>query len=154
MGCVRRRGKSWNAQVRVAGWQSFTKTFGKKSDAVRWIQELEQSAKVMCVQVPDKPGFAKESKAEAIAGGEEGPSLGPEEGMLRMMGQQEGLEAAAGWLDTNLPKEGGACQCLEIEAHSFPLAFIRLGNVYAYIGRSTRLSLGSSWARKAPISPR
>ena len=104
------------------------------------IQELEQSAKVMCVQVPDKPGFAKESKAEAIAGGEEGPSLGPEEGMLRMMGQQEGLEAAAGWLDTNLPKEGGACQCLEIEADSLPLAFIRLGYVYAYIGRSTRLS--------------
>ena len=45
MGCVRRRGKSWNAQVRVAGWQSFTKSFGKKSDAVRWVQELEQTLK-------------------------------------------------------------------------------------------------------------
>ena len=43
MGCVRRRGKSWNAQVRVAGWQSFTKSFGKKSDAVRWVQELEHT---------------------------------------------------------------------------------------------------------------
>ena len=45
MGCVRRRGKSWNAQVRVAGCQSFTKSFGKKSDAVRWVQELEQTLK-------------------------------------------------------------------------------------------------------------
>ena len=25
MGCVRKRGKSWNAQVRVAEWRSFTK---------------------------------------------------------------------------------------------------------------------------------
>ena len=31
MGCVRKRGKSWNAQVRVAGWRSFTKSFSKKS---------------------------------------------------------------------------------------------------------------------------
>ncbi len=45
MGCVRRRGKSWNAQVRVAGWQSFTKSFSKKSDAVRWVQELEKTLK-------------------------------------------------------------------------------------------------------------
>ena len=45
MGCVRRRGRSWNAQVRVAGWQSFTKSFNKKSDAVRWVQELEQTLK-------------------------------------------------------------------------------------------------------------
>ncbi len=43
MGCVRRRGNSWNAQVRVAGWQSFTKSFRKKSDAMRWVQELEQT---------------------------------------------------------------------------------------------------------------
>ena len=40
-----RGGDSWNAQVRVAGWQSFTKSFGKKSDAVRWVQELEQTLK-------------------------------------------------------------------------------------------------------------
>ena len=45
MGCVRRRGKSWNAQVRVAGWQSFTKSFSKKSNAVKWVQELEQTLK-------------------------------------------------------------------------------------------------------------
>ena len=42
---MRRRGKSWNAQVRVVGWQSFTKSFNKKSDAVRWVQELEQTLK-------------------------------------------------------------------------------------------------------------
>ena len=34
MGCVRKRGKSWNAQVRIAGWRSFTKSFKSKSDAV------------------------------------------------------------------------------------------------------------------------
>ena len=42
MGCVRKRGKSWNAQVRVAGWRSFTKSFSKKSDAVIWMNNLEQ----------------------------------------------------------------------------------------------------------------
>ena len=45
MGCVRRRGRSWNAQVKVAGWQSFTRSFSKKSDAMRWVQELEQTLK-------------------------------------------------------------------------------------------------------------
>jgi hypothetical protein len=38
MGCVRKRGKSWNAQVRIAGWRSFTKSFKSKSDAVCWVQ--------------------------------------------------------------------------------------------------------------------
>ena len=42
MGCVRKRGKSWNAQVRVSGWRSFTKSFSKKSDAVIWMNNLEQ----------------------------------------------------------------------------------------------------------------
>ena len=41
MGCVRKRGKSWNAQVRIAGWRSFTKSFKLKSDAVSWIEETE-----------------------------------------------------------------------------------------------------------------
>jgi len=41
MGCVRKRGKSWNAQVRVAGWRSFTKSFKSKSDAISWIEETE-----------------------------------------------------------------------------------------------------------------
>ena len=45
MGCVRKRGKSWNAQVRIAGWRSFTKTFKFKSDALRWIEETEQKIK-------------------------------------------------------------------------------------------------------------
>jgi len=42
MGCVRKRGKSWNAQVRLAGWRSFTKTFPSKSDANSWVNELER----------------------------------------------------------------------------------------------------------------
>jgi len=41
MGCVRKRGKSWNAQVRVSGWRSFTKSFKSKSDAISWIEETE-----------------------------------------------------------------------------------------------------------------
>jgi len=38
---VRKRGKSWNAQVRVSGWRSFTKSFARKSDAISWIEETE-----------------------------------------------------------------------------------------------------------------
>ena len=45
MGCVRRRGKSWNAQVRIAGWRSFTKSFKTKSDAVCWVQQTEHQLK-------------------------------------------------------------------------------------------------------------
>ncbi len=51
MGCVRKRGKSWNAQVRVSGWRSFTKSFSKKSDAVIWIKELEH--KLRSTPLPD-----------------------------------------------------------------------------------------------------
>ena len=45
MGCVRKRGKSWNAQVRIAGWRSFTKSFKSKSDAVCWVQQTEHQLK-------------------------------------------------------------------------------------------------------------
>jgi len=45
MGCVRKRGKSWNAQVRIAGWRSFTKSFKTKSDAVCWVQQTEHQLK-------------------------------------------------------------------------------------------------------------
>ena len=45
MGCVRKRGKSWNAQVRIAGWGSFTKSFKSKSDAVCWVQQTEYQLK-------------------------------------------------------------------------------------------------------------
>jgi len=51
MGCVRKRGKSWNAQVRVSGWRSFTKSFSKKSDAVAWINDLEN--KLRSASIPD-----------------------------------------------------------------------------------------------------
>ena len=41
MGCVRKRGKSWNAQVIISGWRSFTKTFKIKLDATEWISSFE-----------------------------------------------------------------------------------------------------------------
>jgi len=41
MSNVRKRGNSWTAQVRIAGWRSFTKTFKKKTDAVAWSVHLE-----------------------------------------------------------------------------------------------------------------
>ena len=42
MGCVRKRGKSWNAQVRISGWRSFTKTFKTKLDATEWVFNFEK----------------------------------------------------------------------------------------------------------------
>ena len=45
MSCVRKRGNSWNAQVRVSGWRSFTKLFTKKSDAIAWSSKLEHQLK-------------------------------------------------------------------------------------------------------------
>ena len=42
MGCVRKRGKSWNAQVRISGWRSFTKTFKTKLDATEWVVNFEK----------------------------------------------------------------------------------------------------------------
>ena len=48
MGCVRKRGKSWNAQVRIAGWRSFTKSFARKSDAISWIEEIENDLRGSC----------------------------------------------------------------------------------------------------------
>ena len=43
MGCVRKRGKSWNAQVRMSGWRSFTKIFRTKSDATDWLLVLKKN---------------------------------------------------------------------------------------------------------------
>ena len=45
MGSVRKRGKTWNAQVRVSGWRSFTKSLKSKSDALCWIKALESNLK-------------------------------------------------------------------------------------------------------------
>ena len=53
MGCVRKRGKSWNAQVRIAGWRSFTKSFKSKADAKLWIDALER--KLHSAPIPDIP---------------------------------------------------------------------------------------------------
>ena len=45
MSCVRKRGNSWNAQVRVSGWRSFTRSFNKKTDALAWSLKLENQLK-------------------------------------------------------------------------------------------------------------
>ena len=54
MGCVRKRGKSWNAQVRISGWRNFTKSFSRKSDAVIWVNELEQKLRSAHIPVDRK----------------------------------------------------------------------------------------------------
>ena len=51
MSSVRKRGKTWTAQVRITGWRSFTKTFNKKSDAIGWSKTLED--KLKSVPIPD-----------------------------------------------------------------------------------------------------
>ena len=51
MGCVRKRGKSWNAQVRISGWRSFTKSFKSKTDALRWVQQIEHQLKYTTLPV-------------------------------------------------------------------------------------------------------
>ena len=52
MGCVRKRGNSWNAQVRISGQRSFTKTFQTKLDAKQWIVTLEKELK--SIPLPEK----------------------------------------------------------------------------------------------------
>ena len=37
MGSLRKRNGKWNAQIRIAGWRSFSKTFSKKTDAPKTI---------------------------------------------------------------------------------------------------------------------
>ena len=51
MSSVRKRGKTWTAQVRITGWRSFTKTFNKKSDAIVWSKTLKD--KLRSVPIPD-----------------------------------------------------------------------------------------------------
>jgi len=43
MGNIRKRGNSWTAQIRIAGWRSFTETFKKKTDAIAWSAHLENT---------------------------------------------------------------------------------------------------------------
>jgi len=45
MGNIRKRGKSWTAQVRLKGWQNFTKSFSTKNDALNWIRTTENKLK-------------------------------------------------------------------------------------------------------------
>ena len=62
MGCVRKRGRSWNAQVRIAGWRSLTSTFEKKLDAERWVRETEYNIKMM----GDLFKFMKDYKSKIV----------------------------------------------------------------------------------------
>ena len=51
MSSVRKRGKTWTAQVRITGWRSFTKTFNTKSDAIVWSKTLKD--KLKSIPLPD-----------------------------------------------------------------------------------------------------
>ena len=51
MSSVRKRGKTWTAQVRITGWRSFTKTFKKKSEAICWSKTLKDKLKT--IPIPD-----------------------------------------------------------------------------------------------------
>ena len=64
MGCVRKRGGSWSAQVRVSGWRSFNRTFQNKSDALKWINNLE--LKLRSSDVPDNVNFQKTTIAKLL----------------------------------------------------------------------------------------
>ena len=64
MGCVRKRGGSWSAQVRVSGWRSFNRTFRTKSDALKWINNLE--LKLRSSDVPDTVNSQKTTFAKLI----------------------------------------------------------------------------------------
>ena len=64
MGCVRKRGKSWSAQVRVSGWRSFNRTFQTKSDALKWINNLE--LKLRSSDVPDAVNSQKTTFAKLL----------------------------------------------------------------------------------------
>ena len=74
MGCVRKRGGSWSAQVRVSGWRSFNRTFQTKSDALKWINNLE--LKLRSSDVPDTVNSQKTTFAELLEkyAGEVSPS--------------------------------------------------------------------------------
>ncbi len=52
MSCVRKREKSWNAQVRISGWRSFTKSFKTKLDATKWVGNFEKELRLQ--PIPEK----------------------------------------------------------------------------------------------------
>ena len=64
MGCVRKRGGSWSAQVRVSGWRSFNRTFRTKSDALKWINNLE--LKLRSSDVPETVNSQKTTFAKLL----------------------------------------------------------------------------------------
>jgi hypothetical protein len=43
MPTIRKRGQTWQAQVRRAGYPAFSKTFATRADAAAWAREQERS---------------------------------------------------------------------------------------------------------------
>ena len=64
MGCVRKRGGSWSAQVRVSGWRSFNRTFRAKYHALRRINAL--GLKLRSSNVPDFVNSQKNTFAKLL----------------------------------------------------------------------------------------
>ena len=98
MGCVRKRGKSWNAQVRIAGWRSFTKSFKSKSDAVCWVQQKEHQLKN--TSLPSVDVERDGEKLGAVFFGSDSPFTGSQYGFLGIFKNHEDLkEAMSGFGD-------------------------------------------------------
>jgi len=57
MGCVRKRVKSWNTQVRVSGWRSFTKSFKTKLSATQWVANFEKELRSKPIPKKDIKNF-------------------------------------------------------------------------------------------------
>lgn len=45
MGSIRKRNGQWNAQVRIKGWQSLSKTFATKQLAEAWVRQTEDNVR-------------------------------------------------------------------------------------------------------------
>lgn len=45
MASIRKRGSSWNAQIRIKGWQQRTKSFPTKEAAKQWVKSVETQLK-------------------------------------------------------------------------------------------------------------
>ena len=61
MATIRRRNKKWQAQVRQKNYQSFSKTFTYKSDALQWAKETETGLQKNYLEFnsAQQPSFSK-----------------------------------------------------------------------------------------------
>ena len=58
MGSIRKRGNSYHAQIRIKGWQSFTKTFPNKKLANQWIKKIEAQISVSTPRSKDQEALS------------------------------------------------------------------------------------------------